>query len=275
MRSFIALFALIILFSAASNAQDDQVRQYLKMVARGDIATVKNQLPDLLAKYPDDPGVTLLLGVVIEDALLAMEKYEKIVRNHPESQWADDAMWRIVQFHAVAGDTTTAKSELEEFRAKYPSSEYLAPATDVVRSAIGLARSGKGKAFTPPVVAESRPAGTVPTPEELPEPETMSEPEPRNDTMPVPEEAEPVREEIAEAESYGLQVGIYSSRDAATQEMKKYLRQRMYTEVREKEVDGEIMYAVVIGNYSTLESAHANKKIVKQQCGCNPIIFPK
>lgn len=83
-------------------------------------------------------------------------------------------------------------------------------------------------------------------------------------------------EEIEEKpKAFGLQVSIYSSQETAELEMKKYLKQRMRTEVRPKVVDGNKMYAVVIGNYSSRESAEGARPIVEQQCNCSPIIFEK
>jgi cell division septation protein DedD len=283
MRTFAALIIAIFLYwPAEAPAQEDQVRDCLKMVARGQLGEVKSKLPDLLAQYPDDPGVMLLHGVVIEDAWLALDKYQTIINDYPQSRWADDAFWRIVQFHAIAGDTAKARQNLEKFRRNYPSSEFLAPATDVVRSAIGLARKNKKQMVHTPTAAEKKTTDKKEHPSyssaeekasEAAKPEPTSEPVKKSVQQPAPE---PVEEAIPDdAKAYGLQVGIYSTREAATLEMKKFLKQRMYTEVKEKEVNGETMYAVVIGNYTSLESATAAKKIVKQQCGCNPIIFPK
>jgi cell division septation protein DedD len=291
MRTFAALIIAVFLFGLAdAPAQEDQVRESLKMVARGQLDAVKNKLPDLLAQYPNDPGVMLLHGVVIEDGWLALEKYRTVINKYPQSQWADDAYWRIVQFYAIAGDTAKAQRHLQEFRAEYPTSEFLAPATDVVRSATGLARKSNKRMVHTPTSAERKSAASAQSPShtspkkkaaEAATPEPTTEPvrrsAARTETEPQPvRRAESIEEAVPDnADAYGLQVGIYSTREAATLEMKKFLKQRMYTEVKEKEVDGKTMYAVVIGNYTSLESATAAKKIVKQQCGCNPIIFPK
>ena len=82
-------------------------------------------------------------------------------------------------------------------------------------------------------------------------------------------------EEEVKTKTYGLQVSIYASQETAELEMKKYLKQRMRTEVKKKIVDGNKMYAVVIGNYSSRESAEGARGIVEQQCNCSPIIFEK
>jgi hypothetical protein len=135
---------------------DKQTATYLTMIADGRLQDVKAKLPDLMVERPNDPGVQLLLGVVIDDAFKALDIYKRITDNHPESEWADDAYWRIVQFYAVMGDTTKAKGELNNFRRRYPTSGYLVPAIDVVRSSIAMTRAEikavvEGPLLTPPI----------------------------------------------------------------------------------------------------------------------------
>lgn len=82
-------------------------------------------------------------------------------------------------------------------------------------------------------------------------------------------------EEEIKSKTYGLQVAIYNSKEAAELEMQKYIKQRMRTEVKTKSVDGNKLYAVVIGNYSSKESAEGARTIVEKQCNCEPMIFEK
>jgi cell division protein FtsN len=328
---------MFIFCSYNSHAQTQKVRDYLKMVAMGKVADVKKQIPDLLAEYPNDPGVQLLLAVVIDDAFLAVEKYKNIVKIYPESEWADDAYWRIVQFYAVIGDTTNAKSELDNYRKKYPASEFLIAATDVVRYSINYAKSDKNprnavhssvskdmkpleqevkpksntdKKVLPPT--ETKPATTVKAKQETirkeeskitevkPKQETVKKEESKSkvadvkkvDTKPITEIVK--KEEIKQAEikskqvvnketkvehqeneKYGLQVGVYSTKEAAENEVAKFKQQRLISYVMNKDIDGTQMYAVVVGEYSSRESAEQAKKIVQIQCKCQPIIFKK
>ncbi len=291
-------FAFIICFSALGQSQ--KVHEYLKMVAEGKVTEVKTHLPDLLAAYPEDPGIMLLHGVVIEDAYRAVSIYERIVENFPQSEWADDAYWRIVQFYAIIGDIERAQSELETFRNKYPTSEFVAPANDVVRSSIGINRNknSMNKTFTvkspvsesnPAMKEKMQPVLKLKDPEEkkiianttgLEEESLYTKVEQVADE-PEPKEEEPEADNVRDFSDsnnsgvYGLQVSVFSNKQFAEEEMRKFLQQRMRTEVLEKNVRGETMYAVVIGNYSSKESAEAAKLIVKQQCNCDPIVFEK
>lgn len=368
------LVLLLCLFSYVSlQASGPDINSYLEMVANGKLTEVKSQLPDLMVEYPDDAGVKLLLAVVIDDAYKSLDIYKKIVANYPESEWADDAYWRIVQFYAVKGETNKAQYELNYFRTKYPQSPYIVPAAEVVRMAEGIFRKENsvlkasnenaiGRENTP--VQKKEPEFVAPPMQDLskqktdnkigmviekekiePVQEKKEENEPKiqiknvvatnddnlainttnhkvvrqrvkvevEDISPTPADileqqkkkiseitSEPTeiksesKQDIAEVKPeptpiqknvtvepigntgyYGLQVGLFDNVNNANAEMKKFLRKRMRTEVKEKSIDNNQKYAVVIGNYSTLESANAAKIIVQQQCDCDPVVFEK
>ncbi len=281
--SLIAISFLVLTYKA--EAQSEQVRKLMGVVASGNVQSAKAQIPDLLAAYPDDPGVQLLHGVVIDDAFRAFDIYKRIVNNYPNSEWADDAYWRIVQFHAILGDTTKAKYELDNFRKRFPKSEYLLPATDVVRSAVGLAKKqdvsyaptaliNKSEAVTHKI--ENKPQVKIIEPEETAHAAVKPIPVKESPKVITQHEAEPIAQNNMPSNGkYGLQVGIYSTTGAANAEMRKFMSQGLITKVIEKDVDGDAMYAVVIGDYSSLESAEAAKSIVANQCKCNPIIYKK
>ena len=322
MKYLMSIIAVLILFSATeSSAQNEQVRLSLKMVALGQEQDVKVQLLDLLAQYPEDPGVMLLHAVVLQDAERALGKYKTIVKLYPSSEWADDASMHIVQFYAMAGDTIMAKRELQNYRNNYPTSQYLSPASDVVRLAISFARMGNVKTpamhiipstepvpvlteipievrgmtvtqQTPPVITISE---SIPKIEpvvnktsvqvqakeadddEIIEVVEIGEDDVVTETIAKVQTTEPAKKVIPEDENtkYGLQVGIYSTYEAAKFEEDKFKKLRMMAKIEKKRIDGETMFAVVIGNYSSQESAEAGKIVVQQQCKCLPIIFIK
>lgn len=350
-------FVLALTFFASLHAQDAIVTENLKLVAMGKVDEVKNKIPDLLVEYPNNPGITLLHAVVIEDAFKALALYSDIVQNYPDSQWADDALWRIVQIEAIAGNLQKANDELNTFRRRYPTSPFLGPAADVVRAAESIAAKSPSRTVVitsepnlkmdtrhtdAPKVAktevltadntwqeveidrdevsqkrsevrgdkvaiitakpdEAKP-GKAAEPVEIivaekvqpetkaPEPTTVTEVISEPDTEPItvtaiksePDKILKTDKEIAstrlpdgDSGFYGLQVGIFADPLRAEEEMEKFLARRMRTEVLEKQVDGQTLHAVVIGKYSSMESAKAAKIIVEQQCNCEPIIFQK
>lgn len=296
MKFILTAIALLTTVASITTAQTEKVKAYLKMVSLGNVEVVKIQLPDLLAEYPDDPGVLLLHAKVLNDPELSLKKHLEIIKNHSESQWADEAYLYVIQYYAAKGDTTKAQYELDNFRKKYGASELLGAATDAVRisellncdetrptdvSAAQAIAANLNKPEEAPKPQDPKPIDVSPSSPVLKNPYSESKEETEKpdvvDEAPVAEdypEDEDFEEEI-DGDSYGLQVGIYSSWDAAKAEKERYRKYRMRSVIRRKEVDGNIMYAVVIGNYETKERAESSKQIVKELCNCNPIVFKK
>ncbi len=267
MKAFIylVLFAFLVNLTIG-NAQSDRIRYYLQLVAQGKVDEVKKDLPDMLMDYPDDPGIQLLHAVVIDDAFKAVDVYERIVKKYPTSDYADDAYWRIVQFYSVKGDTGRASSELEAYRKAFPTSQYLAIATDALRAAVGVTKtSGRTSVISL----------------------TKNHMESEKPKDPEKKQVAPAKKEVEKKETketvpttkkkgtYGLQVGIYSTQEAADSEVERFKGMRLKAEILNKIINGDPKFAVVIGDYSTKESAEAAKNIVQQQCNCSPLIFEK
>ncbi len=61
-----------------------------------------------------------------------------------------------------------------------------------------------------------------------------------------------------------MQVGVYSTIETAKAETDKFRQQRLRNEIIEKEINGKKMFAVIIGNYATKESAEKNREMVVQ-----------
>eukprot|EP01107_Rhizomastix_libera_P000202 TRINITY_DN10396_c0_g1_i2.p1 TRINITY_DN10396_c0_g1~~TRINITY_DN10396_c0_g1_i2.p1 ORF type:complete len:247 (-),score=16.14 TRINITY_DN10396_c0_g1_i2:170-910(-) len=243
----LALLTLFVICAQTGFAQSTKVAAYLKLAAQGKIEEVKSKLPELVSKYPDEPGVKLIQAVIMDDGLKAVEIYKKIVKEYPNSEWADDAQWRVVQFYSIIGDTTNAKFELDKFRRVYPNSEFLAPASDAVKVSIADAKHD----YAAKTVKKNEPA------------KDDKKHTAKNEKL-APEE-----------EKFGLQVGIYTTKSAAESEKKRFMAMKLRTEVKEKKLENEIKYAVVIGDYSSKESAEKAKNEVEKKCGCTPLIYKK
>jgi cell division septation protein DedD len=275
LKRILLIFIGLFIITGLSFSQTDKVRSCMKQVASGKIQEVKMQMADLLAEYPDDAGVQLLHGIVLDDAFKAVDIYEKIIKKHPDSEWADHAYWRLVQFYAIVGNVERASEELEKYRKSFPTSEFLITASDAVRYAQLAAKSDlkslKSSKTKKQAVSEVPEPTTVKKEIEKPQKKTKEIKE-----QPQKEQKQENNDEPEEVKSnWGLQVGVYSTEDVARQEMERYQQMRLRTVVINKKVDGAIMYAVVIGNYSTKESAEQAKAIVQNQCGCSPIIIKK
>ncbi|MEJ5287478.1 MAG: hypothetical protein CH6_0931 [Candidatus Kapaibacterium sp.] len=250
MKSKISILFLFVLMVLHSYGQSEKIKEYLKMVEEGKVTEVKLALPDLLAEYPNDPGVQFLHASVLEDATKAVEIYEKIIRTYPQSEYADECYWRIIQYYALKGEVERASRELENYKKAFPKSLFITPASDLVRTAINISKLNPSRLKT-----------------------NTKEEQSKEQTKEVAKEAPKV--ETPKKGTFGLQVGLYSTIESARAEVERFKSMRLRADIFTKQIDSITMYAVVIGDYPTREKAEAEKPIVQAKCGCNPIIFPK
>ncbi len=261
------ILIVVFLFFGAFDvfAQSREVNQHLQMLANGKTDEVRSAIPELLARYPNDPGIMLLHGSVVEDMKLSLDIYRRIVTDYATSEWADDAQWRIVQHYAIWGDTSKAQSELDILRAKHPYSTYLTVAADVVRSSVAYAKSNSKaiartenqrpiidepakqdfKSLTtetaPNRLADSKPADNVVIDNKLKEilPELKAEPTPTR-TEPVPTKVEPAPPQLPKPLT---EIDSPEISDVAIVE----------------DVPKEIFYGLQVGIYSEKASAESEK----------------
>ncbi len=140
----------------AAQEVDGIVRQALLRLAQGKRDSLAAALPELLRRYPNEPGVLLLQARLLSDAQQALPLYERILREHPKSIWADDALCSIVQLSALQRDTARAWQGLRTFLQRYPSSDLLFYAWETVRATVGLPPElAPTPAKQPPSVARS------------------------------------------------------------------------------------------------------------------------
>ena len=107
-RSILFLLSFLFLQPLLS-AQTVSVKAYIQQVASGWTSDAKKALPDLLIDAPDDPAVLFLHASLVEDPKKATPLLERIVDAFPKSEWADDALARLVIFSATKNDAEKAK----------------------------------------------------------------------------------------------------------------------------------------------------------------------
>jgi hypothetical protein len=233
-------FMLALLFAAPllrSQEAPPPIERYVGMIESGQADPVRAELPELLSKYPNDPGVLYLQGLLTKEGAEAVRVYQSIVDNHPKSEWADDALFRVYQFYQAIGLFRTAELKLNQLKRDYPRSRYVT----------GLAEE------------------TAPAPGQK---ETA--PPPRTETAPAPQQpAAPAQGQ------FSLQVGAYSTQVNADKQ-KLFFEDLGYpVEVIAKSKDGRTLYTVNIGNYMTYDEAKAKSAALKKQYNVDSFVVTR
>lgn len=276
-----------------AQSTDNIVRSKLRQVALGNASDVRAELPELVRTYPNDAGVQFLSATLTADGVKALPLFVRIVRENPQSIWADDAQWRVVQIYALRKDSASARSELQNFRRNYPTSEFLLFAAEIVKSTVGLPPTFT--TYRNPIIVASTArtiaSSTILKPKTEPAKTELAKTEPAKAELAKPISPAPaqkleskpeplLQQEIAPSkavagERYTLQVGIYSSRESAIIDVQKLLKARLRSDVIEKNTEGAARFAVTVGNYASREAAEKAKAIVQKACTCVPFVVVK
>ena len=249
------------------------VRNRLQSLAMGKLDEVKRDLPDLLAEFPDDPGVQFLHASVLEDMSKSLPMYQRIVKEQPDCEWSDDAQWRIVHYYAMKRDTAKAREEMQNFRTAYPKSELLLTTYDLLRATVG----GAGRPSKQTIKQENR---TEQKTEEkkIIKKDSIS----KNSNSTKIDSSLITRGNITPPKTnraetlFTLQVGVFKTKAAAEQEFDDYKAKRMKVNLTDRKMpDGSLRYVVTIGEYSSRKNAEAGVALVKDVCNCTPLIIQK
>lgn len=221
------LITLSLIFGSDLAAQDSgpDISEYLAMVNGGQVEQVREELPSLLSKYPNNPTILYLQGLVTSNGAEAVRIYQSIVDNFPKSKWADDALYKIYQFYYALGLYRTAEIKLNQLKKDYPESEYI-----------------QG-------ISEAEPAGLTEEKEPM-----AAEPPPADSDQP--------RLDVMQGQ-FALQVGAYSLQVNA-EKQKLFFEDLGYpVEVINKVRGSQSLFLVLVGNYTTYDEAKTKEAQIK------------
>ena len=119
----IRLFCIVFGLLTFGNTQ--KLDHLFEQFERGEIEAVKEKLPVLIKKYPNDPGVKYLFGLTLMDGDSAIEVYEEIVNKHSSSKYSEGASSKIGQYLYSRGLYTQASQHLRKFIFLHPQSKDL------------------------------------------------------------------------------------------------------------------------------------------------------
>lgn len=113
---------LIYLFGLVS-IYPQNINLYLTLLEKGRTQEVKDNLPELLDRYPDEVGVYYIQALVNEDGDSSIDQFQKIIKNFPSSQFAAKSEMKIGEYFFARGLYSQASTQLKKLIYKYVDSE--------------------------------------------------------------------------------------------------------------------------------------------------------
>lgn len=112
----IRIVYLILLLSISLGQNIDL---YFSLIEQGKIDGVKENLPELISKYPKNPGVLYLKALLTQDGKSAIKQYKELLKQYPNSKYAPDAAMKIGEYLYARGLYTQAATLLKNIPIKY------------------------------------------------------------------------------------------------------------------------------------------------------------
>jgi len=113
---------LIYLFGLVS-IYPQNINLYLTLLEKGRTQEVKDNLSELLDRYPDEAGVYYIEALVNEDGDSSIDQFQKIIMNFPSSQFAAKSEMKIGEYFFARGLYTQASTQLKKLIYKYVDSK--------------------------------------------------------------------------------------------------------------------------------------------------------
>ncbi len=244
---------IIFLVSIFSILLSQNVGLYFALIEQGELDGVKENLPELLSKYPKDPGVLFLKAALTDDGESALNQYKYILENHPKSLYAPKAAMKIGEYFYARGLYTQCASLLKNIPAKYPRYDQMQRLTDLMINsfnAIGEADSAQYYAL---IIKSMFPA--IETNLELKDSKLS--------------QVFSFKKKSENLGPYVVQVGAFSSKENAKR-LKLQVRQLGHdVSINKVDSNGKTFYAVRINRYKSKRKAEEIGKNIKSKLGVN------
>lgn len=240
MRSTVlVLLFCISAMSAPAQSVDASIKALLTQIDNGEVFKARQELPSLMAKHPNHPGLLYVQGRLTANGAEAVRIYQSIVDNYPKSEWADDALFKVYQFYYSIGLYRTADLKLQQIERDYPTSPFLTSAT--IRDSVSIPQTQVREDSDAVILTPSRPVQTG----------------------------------TSGAQQFALQVGAFSTQANAERQKTQFESSGFEVEVVNKVKDGRSLFIVLVGTFATHEEAKARSVELQQKFNTPSMVVTK
>ena len=125
-----SLTVFILLLGTFITAQN--IGLYLTLIEKGRLDEVKDNLPELLDRYPDEAGVYYLQVLVNDDGDSSLEQFRAIIDKFPQSEFAAESEMKIGEYLFARGLYSQSSVQFKKTIYKYPNGSHHQRAMDLM-----------------------------------------------------------------------------------------------------------------------------------------------
>ena len=248
------MIKIVYLIFLLSISLGQNIDLYFSLIEQGKIDGVKENLPELISKYPKNPGVLYLKALLTQDGKSAIKQYKKLLKQYPNSKYAPDAAMKIGEYLYARGLYTQAATLLKNIPIKYSRFIGIQRATNLMINsfnAIGEADSARYYAL----IIKSM----------FPKVDT--------DISSLKKQNKPLAQVFdfnkkkLDLGPYVIQIGAFGSRENARRLKLQVTQLGHDVSINNVESNGKILYAVRVNRFKSKKQAEKIGKDIKSKIG--------
>lgn len=108
------------------------INLYLTLIEKGNLSEVKENLPELLDRYPNEAGVFYIQALVNDDGEEAINQFRTIIDKFPESEFVVDCEMKIGEYLFARGLYSQSSIQFKKAIYKYPKGDHHQRAMDLM-----------------------------------------------------------------------------------------------------------------------------------------------
>ena len=271
----------------SSLISQDHLDALIQDVLHGSRDSAAIYLPAIDQKYPNNPTVMYLKGLLETDGEQAMEIFSNLYNTHPSSEYGDDAVMKIAEYYYAAGLYVQASNWLKKMPIYYSRSEHIERAVKLFLNSLIVSGHRDTAIFYSRVFKRQFPTldvdGKI---NHLLQEFEKSKKQKEEDKAQLPEQVEPVdipveyktEVPIDQIDSaldngiYSLQSGVYGVLENADQQKINLIIAGFDARITELYRNNKVLYAVHIGYFNSKEDARKISSLIKTKVDLDTIV---
>ena len=248
------MIRIVYLLLLLSISLGQNIDLYFSLIEQGKIDGVKENLPELISKYPKNPGVLYLKALLTQDGKSAIKQYKELLKQYPNSKYAPDAAMKIGEYLYARGLYTQAATLLKNIPIKYPRFIGIQRATNLMVNsfnAIGEADSARYYAL---IIKSMFP--NIDT--------NISSLKKQNEPL---AQVFDFNKKKLDLGPYVIQIGAFGSRENARRLKLQVTQLGHDVSINNVESNGKILYAVRVNRFKSKKQAENIGRDIKSKIG--------
>jgi len=266
----------------------DHLDVLIENVLHGSRDSAAVYLPTMEQRYPNNPSLMYLKGLLENNGEKAMVIFSKLYNTHPTSEYGDDAVMKVAEYYYAAGMYVKAANWLKKMPIYYSRSEHIERAVKLFLNSLIVSGHKDTAVFYSRVFKRQFPSldvdGKI---NDLLQDFEKSDQEKKSAKEFAPKFSRP---EVTPVEImdktpivtidannaygfYSLQTGAYSVKENAESQKINLIIAGFSARINELYKSNRTLYAVRIGHYDSKKDAQKVGAQIKAKLGINTIVI--